>query len=405
MMSKSLFSWFVWFVVSIFYAYQYIVRVLPNIIMPDVMNKFQLNAALFGQFSGIYYLSYALMHIPLGILLDRYSPKKILSFSIVLTAIGLLPLIYSNTWFLPLFGRLLVGCGSSAAILGVFKIIRIFFPEDHFTRMLGLSVTIGLCGAIYGGEPLEYLKQEKGWEFLVHALFFAGIALAFLTYLLVPNHSAQELDKKNAIMADIFQVLTHKKVVLVCVLGGLMVGPLEGFADVWGKEFFKAVYNFSDNVSARLPSLTFLGMCFGASVLSYIADKTKAYYPIVILSAFIMGISFVFILLKVFSETYLSFLLVLVGVLSAYQIPVIYKASCYVEESKMGLCTSCANMIIMLFGYVFHSSIGILMDMKSQVNNVYKAEDYIFSISVIPLALFFAACGFYLIYKGEQQKT
>jgi sugar phosphate permease len=52
----------VWFLSSIFYAYQYILRVLPNIMMPEILEKFQVNAEIFGQFSGLYYVGYSIMH-------------------------------------------------------------------------------------------------------------------------------------------------------------------------------------------------------------------------------------------------------------------------------------------------------------------------------------------------------
>ena len=85
--------WVMWALASFFYAYQYIIRVLPNIMMIDILERFQIDAALFGQYSGLYYIGYAGMHIPLGILLDKYGPKWVLPISIVMTSIGLIPLI------------------------------------------------------------------------------------------------------------------------------------------------------------------------------------------------------------------------------------------------------------------------------------------------------------------------
>ena len=117
-----------------------------------------------------------------------------------------------------------------------------------------------------------------------------------------------------------------------------------------------------------------------------------------------MGLGFVLILMRTLSEAYLSFVFVLIGVLSAYQIPVIYKASCYVKENATALCTACANMIIMIFGYFFHSSIGALMDFSKKSAPLYEAKDYLFSISIIPLALFLAGLGFLLVYRKERRE-
>ena len=64
-------AWSIWMAASLFYAYQYILRVMPNIMMNDITQQFNIDATAFGQFSGIYYLGYSLMHLPIGIMLDR----------------------------------------------------------------------------------------------------------------------------------------------------------------------------------------------------------------------------------------------------------------------------------------------------------------------------------------------
>ena len=53
---SRLVAWSIWIVVSIFYAYQYILRVMPNILLNDIMQQFNVGAAAFGQFSGVYYI-------------------------------------------------------------------------------------------------------------------------------------------------------------------------------------------------------------------------------------------------------------------------------------------------------------------------------------------------------------
>jgi len=133
---------------------------MPNIMLNDIMEQFDMKAATFGQFSGMYYIGYSLMHLPVGIMLDRYGPKKVMTGCILLCVIGLLPLLFSDYWMYPIAGRFLTGIGASAAILGVFKIIRMTFSEERFPRMLSLSVTIGLIGAIYGGGPI---MDPKNW--------------------------------------------------------------------------------------------------------------------------------------------------------------------------------------------------------------------------------------------------
>ncbi len=402
-------NWIMWSLASLFYAYQYVLRVLPNIIMPEIMAKFHINAALYGQFSGLYYLGYAAMHIPIGILLDRIGPRIIMPLSIMLTVIGVLPLVYSDLWIYPCIGRALIGMGSSGAILGVFKVIRMGFPEENFTRMLGISVTIGLIGAIYGGQPVNFLLTVFGWETVLNVFVLIGLGLALGIYLATPNEPRTS-SSHRPIFEDIFSVLGHRKVWAICVFAGLMVGPLEGFADVWGTAYLKTVYQFDSTLASTLPSFIFFGMCFGAPFLSYWADRTKAYYEITILAALVMAAGFLLLFTGFFSSTIIMVLFFIIGIMCSYQILMIYKASTYVKEEVVGLTTACANMIIMVFGYFFHSTIGTLLNTfwdGTMVNGapIYTSKAFTHALMSVPAGLFLAVLGYGFIYYQERLKT
>jgi len=392
------FLWISWFLASIFYAYQYILRVLPNIMFNEFAEQFNIGAGLFGQFSGVYYIGYALMHLPIGILLDRFGPKKIMFLCILSTVIGMMPILYSHNWILALAGRTLVGIGSSAAILGTFKIIRMTFEERYFTRMLSFSVTIGLLGAIYGGGPVAYLSKIFGYQSVIFGLVIMGIILSCITYIMVPT--AQPV-KQKSIKEELFLVLKNPRVIMICLFAGMMVGPLEGFADVWGAEFFKIVYDIDKSQSSYLISMIFIGMCFGAPVLSLIAEKTNNYFGVIIGASFLMCIVFSFLLYFKISINIITISFILVGVCCAYQILAIYKASSYVPEHVVGITTAIANMIIMIFGYVFHTVIGAIIEVLGGVQN---KTAFIYGISIIPITLLISMIGFLLISYNDRKK-
>jgi predicted MFS family arabinose efflux permease len=394
-------AWGLWIAASMFYAYQYILRVMPNIMMEDITQQFHIDSTIFGQFSGIYYLGYSLMHLPIGIMLDRFGPRKVMTGCILLTVIGLLPIIIAEHWVYPLIGRALIGIGSSAAILGAFKIIRMVFKEQHFTRMLSFSVTIGLLGAIYGGGPVSYLSSTLGYTIVVQIFAVFGLLLAILTYFIIPK--MEKSTHSSTITADIKQVITNPYVVSLCLLAGLMVGPLEGFADVWGSAFIKRVYGFEPTVASYLPSMIFVGMCFGAPVLSFIAEKTGNYLGVIIGSGIIMMLVFsALISQQMSSSNTIALGFILVGVCCAYQILAIYKASTYVPEHVAGITTAVANMIIMSFGYGFHTIIGILIN---SLGGPSMPSAFIYGLSVIPIALGLAVIGFFALFYWERNKN
>lgn len=399
-LSKSrILAWSVWIVASVFYAYQYILRVMPNVMLNDIMQQFDMSAATFGQFSGVYYIGYSLLHLPIGIMLDRFGPKKVMAGCILLTVIGLMPLLYTTYWIYPVAGRFLVGLGSSAAILGVFKIVRMAFSKEYFPRMLSLSVTIGVLGAIYGGGPVSYIREAFGYQVVVQLFAVIGLLLALLTYWIMPDIQSTS---EGSILSHIQEVLSNRKVIWSCIFAGLMVGPLEGFADVWGTVFFREVYGYEASLASSLPSLMFIGMCFGAPVLSFIADKVGSYSATIIGSGVAMATCFSLLLMTHMAPSVLTVSFILVGVCCAYQVLAIYKASTYAREEVAGLTTAVANMIIMIFGYAFHSIIGTMINLMGgpQVPEALK-----YGVAVIPVALCLGTGGFILLLIQEKALT
>ncbi len=398
--------WFLWVLVSVFYAFQYILRVLPNILMPDIMSRFHIDAVLFGQLSGWYYIGYALIHIPVGLMLDHWGPKRVIPVCLLLTVVGLLPLMYSDHWMYPLLGRVLIGIGSSAAVLGCFKVIRMGFPEDWFTRILGLSATIGLCGAIYGGKPVAMLFEQYGFDKPLWGLIATGVGLAALIYFTAPQI---EKVPQHTPWEDIKLILSNKKFLFLSFLGGCMVGPVEGFADAWGASFLQQAYGLEKTVASNYTSQIFVGFCFGAPFLTFFADKFKAYLSTILFSALIMGGIFTTLLIQPVPVAILPFLFTVIGVFCAYQMILIYKASTFVETELAGLATACTNMIIMIFGYLFHSGIGTLMDMfwdGTMVDGhiVYTQDSFFFGLGIIPAGMFLAALGVIGLAVQEKKK-
>lgn len=397
MSSSKKMAWVVWMIASFFYAYQYILRVMPSIMLEDIMQQFNIGAAAFGQFTGVYYIGYSLAQLPLGMMLDRFGSRKVMTGSILMTVIGLLPLMFAEHWIYPILGRVLIGIGSSAAILGVFQIVRMTFSESRFPRMVSYSVMIGLIGAIYGGGPVSFLRDEFGYSFVLQSFVACGLLLSLITYWIVPDEKQEE--EKGSVFANVKEVFGNAKVIWCCIFAGLMVGPLEGFADVWGTAFLKNVYGIDSAIAASLPSMVFIGMCFGAPILNTLAEKMGNFLAAIVGAGALMTACFAILLAWPMETGSITVNFVLIGICSAYQILAIYKASTYVRKEVAGLATAVANMIIMGFGYGFHTAMSTIIDASGGPSSPAALT---WGVAVIPAALVLGTVGFSVLFVTDR---
>jgi len=377
--------------------------------MPNITEKFRIDSADFGQFAGIYYITYAAAHIPIGTLLDKKGPKYVVPACILITILGTLPLILSDSWIVVCIGRALIGFGSAGAILGLFKVTHIGFPRHQFARVVGIGAFVGLMGALYGGKPLAYLIATYGYETIIKYLIYAGLLFALIAVLVMPKAKGIRSDEVN-LRKDLAEIWKHKDIIYISLFAGLMVGPLEGFADAWGAAFMQNVYSMDRATASFLTSIVFLGMAFGSSLIAYLGEKTKSYYSVIISCAAMMTIFFVVIMLKITTMTYiLMCLFFMIGILSGYQILTTYLSTTFVREGVVGLTTAIVNMIVMSFGYLFHSVIGKMLSLTWDGTMIdgakaYSSESYIYSISVIPICLAIGGLGFFWL-RSKQRKA
>ncbi|BFD48038.1 MAG: MFS transporter [Wolbachia endosymbiont of Sergentomyia squamirostris] len=405
-MSKS--NFFVWLIVSLFYAYQYVLRVMPNIIAPVLITKFNISIADLGQFNGLYYVGFTLVHIPVGLCFDRFGPKIVLPICAVLVSIGTLPLVCFDEWYYSVLGIIIVGIGSSASAIGVFKVASMYFSREKSAKMASISVIIGLLGAIYGGLPIELLLDEFGWNYVIYILSGFGFLLALSLFLVIP-YNAYDFRKEKISMKDLKTVLFSKYIILISFFCGLMVGPLEGFADAWTKAFLCEVYQMAGDLASSISSVIYVGFAAGLLSFAHILEKyPNRHYEVIIVCSFAMIASFLLLFTRAGGLYIVLPALLVIGFASGYQIVTLYKALSYVNNNLIGLTTAVSNMIVMVFGYLFHTGIAKVIGSywdKAIIHGspIYSAELLIKATSIIPVCLLIAVFGLLWLKKQDKQ--
>ncbi len=394
-----------WGLASLFFAFQFILRLSVGILREDIIQKFAIDTIAFGTLAGYYYLGYSGMQIPIGMLLDKFDLKIITFSSIFITSVGTILFVVSPHWYYLLAARFLIGAGSAVGFLSTVKIIKVYFLPQKHSIMLGWSFTFGFIGAVLGIAPMKLLFDYFGYNNVFYALSLTGILIGLLM-LSINIRSVKPYDKIEKPAVKIFDLLLNPKILLLGICGGLMVGSLEGFADVWAIPFFKVIHNMNDVDSNLITSCIYIGICCGGPILALFSDFFKSPSFVIIIAAALTILIFIILLYTPFLSFYLCcIIMLLLGVFCCYQILIFTIISKIVEKPSVGQAIAIINSINMSFGYFFHALMANIIERNCNGNinfqgiPVYTKTDLIHSITVIPICCFIGIICFIFVNK------
>src|SRR5579872_6627578 len=111
----KLYPWIIWAIGASFFFYKYLVQVSPSVMTTDLMKAFHIHGAGLGNLSAFYFYAYLIMQIPVGILLDKYSPRFLTSIAILVCAISTLIFSQTDSLWLACIARAFMGAGAAFA--------------------------------------------------------------------------------------------------------------------------------------------------------------------------------------------------------------------------------------------------------------------------------------------------
>jgi len=372
---------------------------MPGLIMDDVIVRFSINSSDFGLLTSMYYWGYAGMQIPVALLLDRQRPSLVLGACTLSIALSTLLFVWTENWAIALLARFITGAGSAAAFLGVSKIISEWFNHEKYSWYIGLSFSFGLLGAVYGGKPVALLIDGHGWENAFTYIAFFGVVIAFMIFFFLKSPACPTAHEKND-LSEMSKIIKNPMLWILSISNLLMVGPLEGFADVWGISYLMKEFSLTKPDAAHISSFIFVGMIFGGPILSFIAKLIKSEKITIIGAGFLLGLIFIIVLTNVIPMNFwiLQGCMVLAGILCCYQVLVFSVGTKMVSANQQGVTVAFLNCINMLGGIVYHNLIGLFMDVFWQgtvesTTRIYDVSTYAKALMVIPIGCLIGALG------------
>lgn len=271
-------AWSIWLLSAIFMFYKYAIEVSPSVMTKTLMQTFNIGGVELGNLAACYFYAYLILQIPAGLLLDKFGPRKTTTLAIALCAIGSLVFARADTLFMAGLGRFLTGVGAAFAAVNCLKLIANWFPFKQFAFMAGLMMTVAMFGAVGGQAPLSSFIQKMEWRSALEWIGVAGIVLSVLFWFVVrdraPDHNREHhiVSTKIGFVDSLKKVFKNPQSWWLSIYSGFAFAPVMVFGGLWGVSFISESFSLSQNLSAQMVSLIFIGFAVGAPVFGLFSD-------------------------------------------------------------------------------------------------------------------------------------
>ncbi|QLE78969.1 MFS transporter [Francisella sp. Scap27] len=352
-----------------FYCYEFFLRILTGAYQEQIVEYFHIQSHIgFSFLVSSYNITYLLMQIPAGILLDRFGSKKVLIVATLICGIGNILFIVGG-FELAIVGRLLVGIGSSFAFIGVLKLTLENFDSKHFALVTSIIISLGTLAAAFSQNISVYISNyDISWlSIFIYSGVFA-IPLAILFQILLPkqNQSIQMMPNFSKIFTISKKLLASKPLWSNATWAGLVYIPTVVLTSQYGVLYFKNIYGFDTFYSASLITALFMGWVVFSPLKIVLCERfsTTRIINISMLLAIAVTIIFSLGLLK----NHVLIITFLFGAFSASQVLVWYYFGKICPKNVAAVGIAITNMIITLVTELGQLSTGAFMDLGNKLN-------------------------------------
>lgn len=274
---SSLVPWLIWTLAALFVVFNYIQQVVPNIIAVDLSRAFNATESTLGNIAASYFYAYAILQIPVGLIVDRFGTRRPLVIAILAAGLGTLAFSWAQSSGSAQIARLIMGASAAFSFIGCLKLVQEWFPPARFSTLAGMTNTAGMIGAA-SGAPVAVLVKAIGWRASVAWMGGAELILAVLVFLIVRDRSTATRDSAPEIQSQkipsgvIFDVLRNPQIWINAIYATSISLVFVAFGGLWGTSYIQKVYDLSAVAAAGTGSFLFLGGIAGSLFFGWYSD-------------------------------------------------------------------------------------------------------------------------------------
>jgi len=271
--------WILFWAISVLFGLSMFYRSAIAVITTDLMRDVPMDLGALGFVSAAFFYSYALFQIPSGVLLDRFSPVRVMAAFFLAALAGVVLFAVAESWAVMVLGRLLTGAGMACGFIGALKILSMQFSPNRFATLSGIVVSVGNAGIVFATTPLVLWTQGLGWRttFLLVGLFHLAVTMSFVLAFRDERGAGQgapapETAGGGDALGGLRMVLKDGQVWLISLAAFIRYGVLAAVQGLWAGPYLMDVMGYSPVTAGNLLFLLTLGVIIGNPASGFLSD-------------------------------------------------------------------------------------------------------------------------------------
>ena len=256
------------------YFLSYMFRAVNAVVAPNLVVDIGLSASGLGVLTAAYLLAFAVFQLPLGILLDRYGPRRVQAGLITTAGVGAVMFAIGESATTLTVARALLGLGASGGLMAAFKAVVLWYPKERHALFNSVVMAIGGFGMVTATVPAEWLVQAVGWR----NMFIIAAAMSFMVaevifFVVPPQPTAPSRTSLKAQIQDIGRIYRDGYFWRLAPVVIFTSGSHIGIHTLWAGPWLRDIAGLGRNgVAVHLLGIA-LGFLLGSLATGIIADR------------------------------------------------------------------------------------------------------------------------------------
>lgn len=388
----DLMAWIVCLSAGLFFLYEFFQLNIFDVINQPLRDDFHIDATQLSWMSSAYLWADLLFLLPAGIILDRFSTRKVILTAMFVCVVGTVGFASTDSFALASFFHFLSGIGNAFCFLSCIVLVSHWFPPRRQALVIGSLVTMAFIGGMMAHTPFAYLYELFGWRQALLIDGAVGAVLLVWIYFIVQDKPAgtpvRVRSEQGQGKSSFKKALSNRQNWLAGLYTSFLNLPIMVLCALWGASYLQVVHHLPDIAASNVVSLIFMGSVIGCPVVGWLSDSQGRRKPLMILGAIATLLTVIPLFMDlVLSQTTLSILFFALGFFTSTQVisyPLIAESN---DAENTGSSTGIASLVIMGGGGVAQVLFGWLMTHHaSTLGAQYTVADFQFAMWIFPIA-------------------